>query len=128
MNNDPIAAYPDIPAKMPGVQLDCSPALHSPMATPTTTTTTPDPDWAQLAEEAIHNADLGKADPLSPAQEVIIVDDEDDTPLLPAVKKMFSPLRKIEPDSLPATKLFLNLCHHIRMIAIYPAIAPCQLT
>jgi hypothetical protein len=42
------------------------------MATPTTTTTTPDPDWAQLVEEAIHNADLGKADPLPPAPQVIM--------------------------------------------------------
>jgi hypothetical protein len=58
------------------------------MATPTTTTTS-DPDWAQLAEETIHNADLGKADPLPLALEVIIVDDEDDTPLPLAVKKHF---------------------------------------
>jgi hypothetical protein len=53
MADDPIAAYPDIPADMPGVQLDCLPATPSTMAT-TTTTTTSDPDWAQLAEEAIH--------------------------------------------------------------------------
>ncbi len=84
MDDDPIAAYPDIPAKMPGVQLDCSPAPPSPTAIPATSTT-PDPDWAQLAEAAVHNADLGKADPLPPAPEVIIVDDEDDTPLLPVV-------------------------------------------
>jgi hypothetical protein len=44
MDDDPIAAYTDIPAKMPGVQLDCSPAYPSPTATPTTTTATPDPD------------------------------------------------------------------------------------
>ncbi len=69
---------------MPGVLLDCLPAPPSSTATPTTTT--PDPDWAQLAEEAIQNADLGKADPLPPAPEVIIIDDEDDTPLPPAVK------------------------------------------
>jgi hypothetical protein len=89
MDDDPIAAYPDISADMPGVQLDQSPAIPSQMATPTTTTTS-DPDWAQLAEEAIHNGDLGKADPLPPAPEVIIVDDEDDTPLPPEVKKTFS--------------------------------------
>ncbi len=53
----------------PGVQLDQTPAIPAPMATPTTTTTS-DPDWAQLAEAAIHNADLGKADPLPPAPEV----------------------------------------------------------
>ncbi len=72
MDDDPIAAYTDIPAKMPGVQLDCSPAYPSPTATPTTTTATPDPDWAQLAEEAIHYADLGKADPLPQAPEVLL--------------------------------------------------------
>jgi hypothetical protein len=88
MDDDPIAAYPDIPADMPGVQLDHSPATPSPAAT-TTTITTSDPDWAQLAEEAIHNADLGKADPLPLAPEVIIVDDEDDTPFPLAVKKSF---------------------------------------
>jgi hypothetical protein len=73
MDDDPIAAYPDIPSKIPGVQLDCTPAPPSSTATPTSTT--PDPDWAQLAEEAIHNADLGKADPLPLALEVIIVDE-----------------------------------------------------
>jgi hypothetical protein len=43
MDDDPIAAYPDIPANMPGVQLGCPPATPLPMAT-TTTTTTSDPD------------------------------------------------------------------------------------
>ncbi len=104
MDDDPIAAYPDISADMPGVQLDRSLAIPSPTATPTTTTTS-DPDWAQLAEEAIHNADLGEADPLPPAPEVIIVDDEDDIPLPLAGKKMFSPLPKIEPDLLPTTQI-----------------------
>ncbi len=99
MDNDPIAAYSDIPAKMPGVQLDHSTAPPSPMATPTTTTT-PDPDWAQHAEEVIHNADLGKADPLPLTPEVIIRDDEYDTH-----KKTFSPLPMIEPDSLPTTQM-----------------------
>jgi hypothetical protein len=66
-------------------------SLHKQTATPTTTTTS-DPDWAQLAEEAIHNGDLGKADTLPPAPELIIVDDEDDTHLLPEVKKTFPPI------------------------------------
>ncbi len=74
------------------------------MATPTTTTKS-DPDWAQLAEEAIHNPDLGKADPLPPTPEVIIVDDESDTSLLPVVKNTSSPLPKIEPDLLPTTQI-----------------------
>jgi hypothetical protein len=91
MDDDPITAYPDISADMPGVQLDQSPAIPSQTATPTTTTTS-DPDWAQLAEEAIHNGDLGKADTLPPAPELIIVDDEDDTHLLPEVKKTFPPI------------------------------------
>jgi hypothetical protein len=105
MDNDPIAAYPDIPANMPGVKLDCSPAPPAPTATPTTTTTTV-PDWAQLAQEAIHDADLGEANPLPPTPEVIIVNDEDDTPFLPADKKTFSPPPKIEPDSLlPTTQM-----------------------
>jgi hypothetical protein len=106
LNNFPVAngAYPDIPVKMLGVQLDWSPAPPSPTASPTTTTT-PDPDWAQHAEEVIQNADLGEADPLPPAPEVIIRDDEYDTPLPPVVKKTFSPLPKIEPDSLPTTQM-----------------------
>jgi hypothetical protein len=53
----------------------------------------------------IYNADLGKADPLPLSLEVIIVDYEDDTPLLLAVKKMFYPCPKIEPDSQPATQM-----------------------
>jgi hypothetical protein len=85
MDDEKFAEYPDIPANMLGVQLDRTPAIPAPTATPTTTTTS-DPDWAQLAEEALHNADLDKADPLPLVPEVIIVDDEDDTPLLPAVK------------------------------------------
>jgi hypothetical protein len=85
MGIDPIAAYPDIPAKMPGVQLNCG---EPPL--PTATPTTADPDWAQLAEEAIHNSDLGEADPLPPAPEVVIVNDENYTPLPLALKKTFS--------------------------------------
>jgi hypothetical protein len=127
MDDDPIAAYPDIPADMPGVQLDQSPAILAPMATPTTTTTS-DPDWAQLAEQAIHNAELGEADPLPLALEVIIVDDEDDKPLPLVVKKTFSPLPKIEPDLLPTTQIIPQPLPPPQIINIQLAIAPCQLT
>jgi hypothetical protein len=87
------------------------------MAT-TTTTTTSDPDWAQLAEEAIHNADLGKADPLPLALEVIIVNDEDDTPLLPAVKKRLLLFPRLNLTCYLPHKRFLSLCHHLEIINI----------
>ncbi len=128
MDNEPIAAYLDLPANMLGVQLDRTPVIPTPTATPTATTTS-DPDWAQLAEEAIHNADLGKADPLPLAPELIIVDDEDDTtPLLLAVKKCFLLFPRLNRTCYLPHKLLPSLCHHLKIIDILPAIAPCQLT
>ena len=58
LDGTPMAPYPDIPAKIPGVQLDCQ---HHP-SSPLPSLFNDDPDWAQFADNAIANADLNHAD------------------------------------------------------------------
>jgi hypothetical protein len=103
------------------------PSLHKWPTSTTTTTTTSDPDWAQLAEEAIHNADLGKGDPLPLAPEVIIVKDKNDTPFPPALKKKILLFPKLNLTCYLPHKLFLSLCHHLEIINIQTKIAHCLL-
>jgi hypothetical protein len=73
-----MAPYPNIPAEMPGVQL-----LRSDLPpTPTPAPTTPvEPDWAQMADKAITNADLDNADHLPTPPEVIVINDDDNDSL-----------------------------------------------
>ena len=70
----PVALYPDLPAEMPGVLLQRhlrpSPAGMTPVPQP-------DPDWTQLADEAVENADLDFTEALPPLSEVVDVNDED---------------------------------------------------
>ena len=50
-----------------------------------------------MADEAMINADFQDSDILPPAPEVIVIDDEDDTPLSPVLKHKSTPT-KVEPD------------------------------
>jgi hypothetical protein len=95
----PMAPYPDIPDNMPGVQLE---RKHSSSSPPPSVTPSPpdDPDWAQLADEALANADIDHMDVLPDPLEVIIIDNDDDTPLPPPVKQTLQYLPKIEQGSI----------------------------
>ena len=90
-----MAIYPDIRADIPGVQLACSPA------SPPSHQDAPndDFDWAQMADEALANADIDDTEVLPPPPEVIIIDDDDDVPLPPGIKQTLTYLPKIEPDT-----------------------------
>ena len=75
-DSDPIsvAPYPDIPAEMPGVLLEHH--ISAPTAR-ATSFSQPDPDWTQLANEAMENANLNLTDALPPPPEVITINDDD---------------------------------------------------
>jgi hypothetical protein len=75
---------------MPGVTLQ---RQDLPPHHPETPPRNQDPDWSQLADEAIDNADLQEYDILPPAPEVIVIDDDDDTPLPPALKHKYPPVK-----------------------------------
>jgi hypothetical protein len=72
-----MAPYPDIPANILGVQLNHTRSYSSPPSP----SPPDDPDWAQLADEALTNADIDHMDVLPAPSEVIIFDDDDDVPL-----------------------------------------------
>jgi hypothetical protein len=69
-----VAPYPDIPAEMPGVLLQCH--LRMPPAN-VTPFHQPDLDWTQLTDDAAENADLDFTEALPPLLEVLAVNDED---------------------------------------------------
>ncbi len=92
LDDTPMAIYPDIPANILGVQLDRGPTQQQHSAP------TPDMDWLQMADNAMINADLKESYILSPASEVIVIDDDADTPLPPALKhKSTSTKVKLDP-------------------------------
>ena len=99
-----MAIYPNIRADISGVQLACSPA------SPPSHQDAPndDFDWAQMADEALANADIDDTEVLPPPPEVIIIDDNDDVPLPPLIKQTLKYLPKIKPDTystnLPAPR------------------------
>jgi hypothetical protein len=66
-----------------------------------------EPDWAQMADEAITNADLDHADHLPTPPEVVIIDDDNDDPLPINMQQISAILPKIvpklEPTSTPTT-------------------------
>ena len=98
--------YPDVPADMPGVQLDRDPTkdmpgvqldgepTHQQHSTPPT-----DTGWSQMADKAMINADFQDSDILPPAPGAIVINDDDDTPLLPALNHKWTPA-KVEPDTI----------------------------
>jgi hypothetical protein len=84
---------------MPGVQLERERSSSSPP--PSVTPSPPDdPDWTQLADEALANADIDHMDVLPDPPEVIIIDNDDDTPFPPPVKQTLQYLPKIEQGSI----------------------------
>ncbi len=56
-------------------------------------------DWAQMADEALANADTDDTEALPPPPDVIIIDDDDDVPLPPCIKQTLDYLPKIEPGT-----------------------------
>jgi hypothetical protein len=70
----PVAPYPDIPAEMPGVLL---PRHLRPPPAGVTPFHQPDPDWTQLADEAMENANIDFTKALLPLPEVVTVNNED---------------------------------------------------
>jgi hypothetical protein len=103
-DDTPMAIYPDIRADIPGVQL-----ARSPTSPPSNRDAPNDDfDWAQMADEALANADIDDTEVLPPPPEVIIIDDDDDVPLPPCIKQTLEYLPKIEPDTystnLPAPR------------------------
>ncbi len=97
----PFAQFPDIPAEMPGVELD----RHKPSIESLTTTNDSRPaerDWSHLANKALANADLDISDGLPPPPEVIALDDDEDdhfippTNTLPPTKVELAPPPKVE--------------------------------
>jgi hypothetical protein len=100
---DSTAPYPDIPAKIPGVLFDRgNSTLPAPEPTHATRTSQ-EPDWEQLADKALQNADLDTADFLPLPPEVITIYDKDDYPvttILPATSHL-PIIPKIDPDGPP---------------------------
>ncbi len=88
----PMAIYPEIPAKMPGVHLARDGGAQQ--AIDHIDEDTHEPDWFQMADEAIANADLDDSDLLPATPEVIVIDDDgDDEMMYPQL------LPKIEPEA-----------------------------
>jgi hypothetical protein len=79
----PIGAYPDIPAKMPGVLIDCF--MQHPPSTRIDLPDNDEPDWTALADATMENADLDHAVHLPPAPEVIEIDDYDNDEAAPSL-------------------------------------------
>jgi hypothetical protein len=99
LNPTPMVVYPQLPAEMPGVLLECHvpvPDDNSPFDKPN------DPDWFDLADEAAHNADLDNTEQRLPPPEVIELDDDDDIVYVPP-HTATSPFVKQEPISSTAT-------------------------
>jgi hypothetical protein len=90
-----MAIYPDIRADILGVQ------LAHPIASPPLHHDSPhdDFDWAQMADEALANADINDTEALPPPPEVIVIDDGNNVPLPPSIKQTLAYLLKIEPDA-----------------------------
>jgi hypothetical protein len=127
-----IAIYPDIPANIPGVDLD-----HQPLSHPHhQLSPSDDPDWAQMADEALANADIDNMDLLPTPPEVIVINDDDDVPLPSTVKQTLTYLQKFEPEnhitpSLPSPSVSLrhsssrqcNLPKHLQDYHIFTTVA-----
>jgi hypothetical protein len=97
----PMAAYPHIPAEMPGMIL----SRHSPHDDiPTIPNSSRETDWGTLADDAARNADLDATELLPPPPEIIDVDDDHDLSYAPP-HSVSSPFIKTEhvPPQAPAS-------------------------
>jgi hypothetical protein len=94
-----LAAFLKIPAELPGVLINRDPQSPDDHIA----TNYDEPDWSQLANEAVYNADLDVTDVLPPPPEVIKIDDEDEYATLPLPFPLVIP--KVEPDlTIPNVK------------------------
>ena len=105
----PIATYPDIPAKLPGIILERHQTTHNnsrdePEQDWSKLPPSDELDWSKLADEAIINADLTTVDHLPPPPEVIEINDDDNNIYVPPVNTLplarpeLAPMLKVEPD------------------------------
>jgi hypothetical protein len=84
LDDAPVAPYPDIPAKMPGVQFIRDDIAGVSSDDPLPDNTNQEPDWTEIAEEARYNADLDASPALLPTPEILDVDANDDNSPLPS--------------------------------------------
>jgi hypothetical protein len=89
-----------IPSKIPGVLISHhQPTQDAPPAPPHPH----EPDWVQMADEAVDNANLELTELLPPPPKVITIDDDDDNYQVPVVQ----PTSQL--PVLPKVKLTCNL-------------------
>jgi hypothetical protein len=95
-----MAPYPDLRADIPGVQMSrpTDPSSPAPLQHD-------DPNWAQMADDALANADIDNSEVLPPPPDVVIIDDDDDVPLPPGTKQTLDYLPKLEPETPPPSSL-----------------------
>jgi hypothetical protein len=93
----PMAAYPDLPAEMPGVLLSRHIHNNNNDAAARPLEHSQDIDWVEQADAAAHNADLDNMDHLPPPPEVFDVDDDNNimyvpspAPTLPFIKQEYT--------------------------------------
>jgi hypothetical protein len=91
------------PAKMPEMLVNCG---NSTLPTPEpahTNCTSQEPDWEQLADKEVQNADLDTANFLPLPPEVITIKDKDNYPVttILAVNSHLLIILKIDPDGPP---------------------------
>jgi hypothetical protein len=78
----PVAPYPGIPAKMPGVLINRhQPTQDAPPVPPCPH----EPDWEQMADKAVDNADLELTELVPPPPKVITINDDDNNYQVPVV-------------------------------------------
>jgi hypothetical protein len=117
-DDPPTAPFSDISADTPGVQLDRTPSSISfhdlPSDYDTDTAPNDDPDWAQMADDALANADIDDGEVLPPPPEVIVIDDDEDVPLPSPIKQTLAYLPKVEPDNSGPTSTPLPFSPNVR--------------
>ena len=99
-----MAPYPDIRADIPGVQLASPNDSHEAISSDPV-----DPNWDQLADEALANAEINDSEALPPPPDMIIIDDDDDVPLPPPTKQTLDYLPKIEPEPTTPSSTLLSI-------------------
>ena len=91
-DNPQSAPYPDLPANIPGVHIACQGNVPQQSLPPSSD----EPDWAQMSDDALANADIDDMNILLPLPEVIMIDDDNDVPLPPSIKQSLEYLPKLE--------------------------------